>query len=192
MGDSHPDTRKERTWYELCTNDFHVTVIIVEAPLTFGHSQLVLKTSKDLDEEVMFEGASFVIKKCLPIIRDRLPSAVENDKWKQLRNYTNTSGRYLKTLVLRASADEKVREYKVHLVPYFKSHLCCTTLLFHGGRDVDKNRTGGLLRWLGEQEKRLDDQIEKWRNTCRFPTALVESFGLIELANYLSKEDNKR
>lgn len=185
MGSTHPDTRKERTWYELCDNDIQVTVMIVEAPLTFGHSQLILKTHKDIDEDVKFETASFVIKKCLPIIRRYIPIAVENDSWKKLRDYADTKGCYIKTLILKASAAEDKNQYKVHLAPYFDSHLCSTTLLFHRDRDVDKNCKGGLLRWLGEREKRLDDEIEIWRDTCHFPTELVASFELIKLADFL-------
>ena len=45
-----------------------------------------------------------------------------------------------------------------------------------------------MIRWLGEQEKRLDDQIEIWRGTCHFPTALVESFELIKLADHLKEK----
>ena len=188
MGSTHPDTRKERTWYELCDNDVHVTVMIVEAPLTFGHSQLILRTERIIPEEDMFGMSSSVIKECLPIINEKLPKALENPVWKTVREYTKISGRLLKTLILKVSANEAERQYKVHIVPYFESHLCLTTILFQQGRDVDKSKTGGLIRWLGEQEKRLDDQIEIWRDTSHFPTALVESFELIKLAEYLKKE----
>lgn len=192
MGKAHPDTRKERTWYEHCSNDYCINVIIVEAPLTFGHSQLILRSNRDMAEEMMFNSASVVIKECMPIMRNKLPAAVEDNTWEKLRAYTKTSGRYIKTLVLKASADEKEKEYKVHLVPYFESHLSSTTLLFHRGSDVDESKTGGLFRWLGEQERRLDDQIEIWRNTCHFPSALVDSFELIKLADYLREMEVRR
>lgn len=185
MGSKHPDTRKKRTWYELCDNDVHITLMIVEAPITFGHSQLILTTHKNLEEDVKFEMASLAIKRCLPIIKECIPTAVENDIWKKLKEYTDTKGQYIKTLILKASADENENQYKVHLVPYFNSHFCSTKRLFHQDRDVDKKRTGGLLRWLGEREKELDDEIEIQRCAERFPTALIDSFELIKLADVL-------
>ena len=185
MGRKHPDTRKKRTWYELCDNDLNITLMIVEAPITFGHSQLILTTHKKIEEDVKFEMASFVIKRCLPIIKECIPSAVENDTWKKLKEYTGTKGRYIKTLILRASADENENQYKVHLVPYFNSHFCSTKRLFRQNRNVDKNCTGGLLRWLGKREKVLDDEIEIWRCTDRFPVTLIDSFKLIKLAALL-------
>ena len=159
--------------------------MIVEAPITFGHSQLILTTHKNLEEDVKFEMASLAIKRCLPIIKECIPTAVENDIWKKLKEYTDTKGQYIKTLILKASADENENQYKVHLVPYFNSHFCSTKRLFHQDRDVDKKRTGGLLRWLGEREKELDDEIEIQRCAERFPTALIDSFELIKLADVL-------
>jgi hypothetical protein len=120
-------------------------------------------------------------------MRKQLPKAVSGETWGKLREYTKTSGKYIKTLVLKASANENENEYKIHLIPYFESHLCVTTALFHKDRDIDKNKKGGLFRWLGVEERRLEDQIELWRDTCHFPTALIDSFELIRLAKYLKK-----
>ena len=188
MGSTHPDTREKRTWYELCSDYYDITVMIVEAPLTFGHSQLILKSNKNLFEEDMFINASNSIKKCINIMRNKLPTAVKNNTWKELCAYTKTTGGYKKTILLKVSADEKKEEYKVHLVPYFESHLESTTQLFHLDHHVDKNRTGGLLGWLGKQERRVDSEIELLRNTCRFPKDIVKSFELEKLADYLRKE----
>ena len=185
MGSSHPDTRNERTWYKLCDNDSHIRVILVEAPLTFGHSQLIITTRKNIKEDIKFEMASFAIGRCLPIIKKCIPAAVKDDTWKELREYTATKGRYIKTLILRASADENEDQYKVHLAPYFNSNLKSTKILFQEGRNLENDPKGGLLRWLGEREKYLDDNIETLRNTDRFPTALIESFELIKLARFL-------
>lgn len=185
MGSDYPDTRDERTWFELCHKHVHIRVMIVEAPLTFGHSQLILETEKAIPEEDMFEMSSSVIKESIRTLKEKLPEAVENPVWEKLRSYTKTSGRLKKILILKVSANEAEKQYKVHLVPYFESHLCLTTMLFQKGRDIDKGKIGGMIRWLGEQEKRIDDQIEIWRGTCHFPTALVESFELIKLAEHL-------
>jgi hypothetical protein len=185
LENDHLDTRGERTWFSRCDNDINIKVMIVESPITFGHSQLILETEKDISEEDMFEKSSSVIKECIHILKEKLPKAVEDPVWKSLRDYTKTSGRLIKILILKVSANEKGKQYKVHIVPYFESHLCLTTILFHKGRDIDKGKTGGMIRWLGEQEKRVDDQIEIWRGTCHFPTALVKSFELIKLAEHL-------
>jgi hypothetical protein len=134
----------------------------------------------------MFAISSSVIKECLPIINERLPKALGNPLWKTLREYTKTKGRLIKTLILRVSADEVERQYKVHIVPYFESHLCLTTMLFQQGRRLDKSKTGGLIHWLGEQERNVEDKIELLRDTPHFPTDLVESFQLIKLAEYLN------
>jgi hypothetical protein len=192
MGSDYPDTRDERTWFELCDKDIHIRVMIVESPLTFGHSQLILETEKVIPEEDMFEMSSSVIKESMRTLKKKLPEAVENPVWEKLRNYTNTSGRLKKILILKVSANEAEKQYKVHLVPYFESHLCLTTMLFKKGRGIDKGKTGGMIQWLGEQEKQIDDQIEIWRGTCHFPTALVESFELIKLAEHLGVKKKKK
>jgi len=188
MGDKHPNTMKERTWLPKLRSNKDVRVFLVESPLTFGHSQLILTTEEVISEEDMFDRSSSVIKEGIQILKRKLPEAIEDPVWKTLRDYTKTSGRLIKILILRVSADEAEKQYKVHIVPYFESHLCLTTLLFQKGRDVDTKKTGGMIRWLGEQEKRLDDQIEIWRGTCYFPTALVQSFNLVKLAEYLREE----
>jgi len=185
VGSDYLDTRDEKTWFELCDKDVHIRVMIVDSPLTFGHSQLILETKKVIPEEDMFEMSSSVIKESIRTLKEKLPEAVENPVWKTLRDYTKTSGRLKKILILKVSANEAEKQYKVHMVPYFESHLCLTTMLFQKGRDLYIGKTGGMIRWLGEQEKRLDDQIEIWRGTCHFPTALVDSFELIKLAEHL-------
>ena len=187
MGDKHSNTMKQRTWLPAPPGDKGISVYLVESPLTFGHSQMNLQTEKIMPEEDMFEIAALVLKESIRVLKEKLPKAMEDPVWKTLRDYTKTSGRLIKILILKVSADETEKQYKVHIVPYFESHLCLTTMLFQKGRDIDKCKTGGMIRWLGEQEKRLDDQIEIWRDTCHFPTALVESFELIKLAEYLKR-----
>jgi len=188
MVDKHPNTKERRTWLKKPLDDKDICVYLVESPFTFGHSQLIFTTKETVPEEDMFDMSSSVIKESIRILKGKLPEAVQKPIWKTLRDFTKTSGRLIKILLLKVSADEAERQYKVHIVPYFESHLCLTTMLFQKRRDVDKNKTGGMIYWLGKQEKRLDDQIEIWRGTCHFPTALVESFELIKLAEYLKGE----
>jgi hypothetical protein len=187
MAKANPNTKKKRTWCHKTFDGCEIDVFLVEAPHSFGHSQLILKSSSDMSEDEMFGKASIVVKECLPVMRKQLPKAVSCETWGKLREYTKTSGKYIKTLVLKASANENENEYKIHLIPYFESHLCVTTALFQKDRDIDKNKKGGLFRWLGVEERRLEDQIELWRDTCHFPTALIDSFELIRLAKYLKK-----
>jgi hypothetical protein len=185
MGIKHQNTMKERTWLRDEREGTEIIVYVVESPLTFGHSQLILKSKNKISEERMFELSATVITKCIKILKEKIPGIIENPKWEMLREYTKTSGRLIKILILKVSADETIKQYKVHLVPYFESHLCLTTLLFQKGRNIEEHKTGGMIHWLGEQEKRLDDQIEIWRDTCHFPTALIDSFKLKGLAEYL-------
>ncbi|MDQ7837159.1 MAG: hypothetical protein RDU59_01520 [Thermodesulfobacteriota bacterium] len=185
MGDKYPNTMEKRTWLRKRSEDNNIYVYLVESPLTFGHSQLILKTENVIPEEDMFGMAAPVLVESIRILKEKIPGAMEDLVWKKLRDYTQASGRLIKILILKVSANEKEKQYKVHIVPYFESHLCLTTILFQKGRDIDKGKTGGMIRWLGEQEKRVDDQIEIWRDTCHFPVALVESFELIKLADHL-------
>lgn len=124
-------------------------IFLVHKPLTFGHSQLVIPNPiapklKKLSEEELFEEASKHVKKAIETFRKIFKDTSILKKFRVLAECTNTNGDYIKTLILRASADESYDEkYKVHLAPYFKSH----------GNDCG---TGGLLRWVGERELRVD------------------------------------
>jgi hypothetical protein len=149
-----------------------------------------LEMSRDVlrEEEDMFKATIELIVKCIRVFRTELPNAIENNEWEVLKKYTNTSGKYKKTLILKTSANEQCCEYKIHLIPFFESHLCDTKRLFHNGRQLDETKIGGLLGWLGHQERLVDDQIELPWDTHRCPEALFNSFNIIKLAELLGKK----
>jgi hypothetical protein len=90
-----------RVWYE--TGD--AFAFVVHAPLTFGHSQLVVRVRSGSSEENTFERASLHIASCICALRTKLPTGSRRT-WKELISYTGTTGKYQKTLVLKTSADE--------------------------------------------------------------------------------------
>jgi hypothetical protein len=106
-------------------------------------------------EEGSFKSAAVHIAACVKILRLTLRDLNLN-RWKALACYTGTSGRYKKTLVLKASASEKKDVYKVHLVPYFGSHLRATNQLYRALQGLKKAEPGGLLHWVGERERVVD------------------------------------
>lgn len=137
-------------------------IFVSRSPLTFCHSQLVVPASKN-DEEDLFRVASKIIYTAISVFKNAFDSQVkplhEKDAFKPLAEYTHTYGPYIKTLVLRASASEKTnKQYKVHLVPYFKSHASSCKSRFQSLHRVKPEETGGLLAWLGERE----DEADKW------------------------------
>ncbi len=103
-----------------------------------------------------------------------------------LADVTETKGKLIKVLVLRASASEDVKKYlKIHLVPYFTSHDKECRRRFGRRHKELPQVAGGLLGWLGEQEDKVDkwevdypreDKLDKWA---------AETLGLPELADEL-------
>jgi hypothetical protein len=151
------DSRELRTWFSTTEEEINITLLLVHAPLTFGHSQLTLSfpaTSTD-KEASRFDRAAQSIAKALRVFEAALePSLCE---FETLAKLTGTSGRYLKTLILRVSANEGSAEYKVHLVPYFESHdLACKKRFDSVHSAVSDERKGGLLGWLGQRETTVD------------------------------------
>lgn len=143
-------------------------IFLSRSPLTFGHSQLVVPLKHDCDEEHLFQLASIIISCAIATFRKAFADQRlhEKEDFKSLAEKTLTYGSYEKTLVLRASAQEKCEkspikyEYKVHLVPYFASHasLCKNRYRsLHASKPGD-DETGGLLGWLGERE----DDVDRW------------------------------
>lgn len=187
MAVTFKELRKEvmdRTWYR--TNG--AFAFLVDAPHTFGHSQLVVAIRSD-KEDKSFSKAARHIAACIAKLRASLP-APGGHKWKSLAEYTRSSGRYEKTLVLRVSADEEEKMYKIHLIPYFKSHLDTTNELYrvtHGKRRNDK---GGLLHWLGQREVILDYDMRDGRDNP-VVKGRINSFHLEQLALKLrGNQDN--
>jgi hypothetical protein len=168
----------DRIWYR----SRGAFAFLVDAPHTFGHSQLVLKIRKSTQEECIFARASIHAAKCVGTLRTKLPS--QRKEWQRLAKYTGTSGRYEKTLVLRVSADEEADTYKVHLVPYFASHLEATGKLYRATHNKEEDETGGLLHWLGQREVLLDYDMRHGRNDP-IVRERIESFNLPKLASFL-------
>jgi len=91
----------DRIWYR----SRGAFAFLVDAPHTFGHSQLVLKIRKSTQEERIFARASIHAAKCVGTLRTKLPS--QRKEWQRLAKYTGTSGRYEKTLEAMGLALEK-------------------------------------------------------------------------------------
>ena len=179
--------------YEIVTRIF-----LSHTPLTFGHSQLIMKCLGDkrqLKESARFEYVAQIIKNSISVFEQVFGQEelhIRQYELKRLTEISRTSGKYIKTLILRSSADEDANEgyteYKVHLVPYFtsqaancKSRYC--TLHF---RNDDK--TGGLLGWLGERETEVDRWQESphpWANNLN--KIACEDWKISKLASLLCK-----
>jgi len=174
----------KQIWY--CTN--HAFAFLVDGPYTLGHSQLVLKISKSTEEEDNFKEASIHAAKCVKTFRTKLHS--QSKKWPQLANYTETSGSYVKTLVLKVSADEEDDTYKVHLVPYFSSHCEATRKLYRETHKKEEG-TGGLVHWLGRRECKVDYDIRDGRSNP-IVKERIKSFNLQQLASFLCSSGRMR
>jgi len=145
---------RDRVWYH-CGDEAHA--FLVDAPITFGHSQLWVKRGDSIAEEEVFKIAATHIEKCIGVLRTVLPCKVE--QWQEIATYTRTSGDYVKTLILRASASEKQCEYKIHLVPLFASHNYAANALYRITLGKESGY-GGLLHWVGERESIVDHDSE--------------------------------
>lgn len=173
-----PQDLQDRTWY----TQNNTYAFLVDAPITLGHSQLKIKTD-ERQEEDSFEVAAGHMAKCIRILRATL-SALNLDNWTELARYTKTSGTYVKTLVLKASANEPKGEYKIHLVPYFDSHLEATTRLHCATQSIDSGGPGGLLHWVGERERLVDYDMRYGRDDEAVKRRIT-SFKLPQLASEL-------
>lgn len=134
-------------------------IFLSRSPLTFGHSQLLIPSCGDCEED-LFRLASEIICKVVSTFTRAFknPTFLHKKKiFKPLAENTLTRGDYIKTLVLRTSAQEKIeKEFKVHLVPYFESHAELCKKRFQSLHTVTTHQTGGLLGWLGERENNVD------------------------------------
>lgn len=151
------DAIQERAGQDNQNSSFTARIFLVRAPLTFGHSQLVMDFSSDTlsDESTRFFQSADIIRKALLAFKMALDSHTVQ-KFETLAQITLTKGSYLKTLILRTSAKEKGKEYKVHLVPYFKSHEKACQKRFTNIHNINTKEKGGLLGWLGERENIVD------------------------------------
>ncbi len=164
------DTRPQRTWFEQDDGPTQCRIFLVHTPLTFGHSQLIFSVHRQrLKEAARFEKVAKIIKSSISALQQVLGSENVHRKkseFKTLAEITRTKGKYIKTLILRASADEKSTEYKIHLVPYFESHASNCKSRYKALHFIKRRRnsatdkTGGLLAWLGERETEVDGWLK--------------------------------
>jgi hypothetical protein len=160
-----------------------VTVCLVDAPICFGHSQLVVQFFEHHPEEDAFTIAAQHIAKCIRAFRHVLPDAISS--YGQLAGYTDTTGTYLNTAILKASANETPLEYKVHLVPLFESHLDAMKFLHQETQHLGKPEAGGMLHWVGRREAIVDRNAAD--RTSRAYHERVVSFRLDALARELAQ-----
>ena len=145
-----PEHLRDRVWYD----ENAAYAFLVHAPITFAHSQLAVTVSPCIQEEDMFSLAAKHIGICIGRLRSTI-ATLDLTQWDPLSRYTETSGQYAKTLVLRASASERQGQYKIHLVPCFASHIEASNELFWERFDK-KREGGGLLHWIGKREHIVD------------------------------------
>lgn len=73
---------------------------------------------------------------------------------------TYSYGKYIKTLILRTSADDDPNtKIKFHLVPYFESNQVDCHRRFHSLHRAPPNQKGGMIGWLGDRETQLDNWL---------------------------------
>lgn len=172
-------------------------ILLSRSPLTFGHSQLVIPApfGREQAEEKFFEWGSEIIKRAIVVFRKvfREKEIHKEPEFSNLSEMTFTYGKYIKTLILKSSANENVSEkYKIHLVPYFESHDKECQKRFHARHRVLPNKKGGLLGWLGERE----DEVDKWEvdySPCKDRLDVIANcdLNMLELAKRLQREIQK-
>ena len=170
-------------------------IFFSRAPLTFAHSQLVIPAppgqndSGMIDEARYFKWATCVIERAIATFTKafRGEQVHNRDEYKELAELTQTKGGYLKTLILRASASERIgSEYKVHLVPYFESHRDDCARRFRTRHKIlpGDRREGGLLGWLGERENQVDEWEVDPPPDYRLDEIANKDLGMEELAKH--------
>lgn len=177
--------------YEIVTR-----IILSHTPLTFGHSQLVMKFlggKRQLEESARFERVAQFIKISISVFEQvfgREELHIRQHELRRLTEITRTSGKYIKTLILRSSAEEhtceEYTEYKVHLVPYFASQATNCKSRYCTLHFLDGDASGGLLGWLGERETEVDrwqKAPHPWANSLN--RIACEDWKIAELARLL-------
>lgn len=172
-----PNYLGDRAWY----TENSAYAFLVDKPITFGHSQLRVAIVPGTSEEDVFSLAAKHIAICIGRFRSTFDN-LNLGEWSPLARYTETSGQYVKTLVLRASANESQKEYKVHLVPCFSHHIEAANALFWG-RFVKKKEGGGLLYWIGQREHLVDNDASQSDPSAQ--QERIKSFCLTSLAAIL-------
>jgi hypothetical protein len=140
-------------------------IFLTNAPLTFGHSQLVVpaRPGKDsVNESTLFRSAAGLIEDVLEVFKNVFGKEKLHARppFQKLAEDTYSYGRYIKTLILRTSADDDPdTKIKFHLVPYFESNQADCHKRFHSLHRARPNKKGGMIGWLGERETQLDNWL---------------------------------
>jgi len=177
--------------YEVVTH-----IILSHTPLTFGHSQLIMKflgNKRQIKESIRFEHAAQIIKNTISVFEQAFGLEelhIREQELRPLAEISRTSGKYIKTLILRSSAEEhaceEYIEYKVHLVPYFASQAANCKSRYRTLHFLSSDETGGLLGWLGERETEVDrwqKPQHPWANSLN--RIACEDWKMPELAKLL-------
>jgi hypothetical protein len=196
--------RKNSSYWETskytCTDFPYLPYLfLVNRPFTFGHSQLVMpipprlrstkkNAEKNLKENLYFEFASIIIKRAIKgfeeaLYKDKVHTRAQ---FHDLGERTFSYSSYIKTLIMRVSADEDPGKfYKVHLVPYFESNAALCQQRYCSIHKVSPEKRGGLIGWLGDKET----EVEKWQ-TNNFELAKIarDIWKLPKLAIILRKK----
>jgi hypothetical protein len=171
-----PEHLRDRAWY----NETSAYAFLVHAPITFGHSQLVVSVAPCIHEEDAFSLAAKHMAICIARLRSTFVG-LDLEGWSKLAQYSVTSGHYVKTLVLKASANENQGEYKIHLIPCFLSHIEAANALFWA-RFGKKQTGGGLLYWIGRREDLVDYDTSPLDTVAE---ERIKTFCLTGLATFL-------
>ncbi len=193
------DYLEARTWFKkdkIENQNITIRIFLVNAPLTFGHSQLIACFPKcctlNEKESERFNLVAPFIKMAIETFQQAFGSYAIHNKIElaSLAKLTMTDGDYIKTIILRTSANEKNNEYKVHLVPYFSSHASSCKKRFTAIHSVNPEKTGGLLGWLGVRETIADSWLSESDNpfTERLDYVAEEVLRLPYLKEILAKE----
>lgn len=139
-------------------------IFLTNAPLTFGHSQLVIpaRAGSAVNETTLFRLAADLIEDVLRVFKEAFGNKTLHTKasYKKLAEATYSYGKYIKTLILRTSADENPEsKMKIHLVPYFESSQAECHKRFHLLHKVPPDQKGGMIGWLGERETVVDEWL---------------------------------
>lgn len=139
-------------------------IFLSRAPITFAHSILVIpkpRQSKFVSEATFFRWSADLIEQVIYLfnIAFGIKKIHTDTSFRILAEGTMSKGEYIKTLILKASANEDLNTvYKVHLLPYFQSHdIDCQQRFFALHRSIDLGeKKGGLLGWIGQREDEAD------------------------------------
>ena len=182
----------KNTWSEVSK---YPHIFLVNAPLTFGHSQLVFPAPPGADsvnESTLFGQAAVLIEYVLKVFK----TVFGDEKlrveapFQKLAEDTYSSGKYIKTLILRTSADDAPnKKIKFHLVPYFESNEAACYKRFHSIRNrASPDQKGGMIGWLGERETEVDNwSVDGFPGPLPLDQTGRDIWKLPELANRLKQ-----